>query len=228
MLADNARTINNNKVRKTVANFRQSRGSDFFNETFKSRKGNWYPVEGKWKASGGVLRHADAGASRHPSVAFKGMYEDFNFTARLRRSTATTARCRNFATRLQVSGKPYPKFDSNGFWNTAYLIQYTNDGLFSVWRVIDFVATAVQDWTSTSAINKAEGNSSGEWNNLEVTVEGTTIFFFINDQKVWSGSDPQLAKVDPDALFVGVGYAPCDTSPGADELEIDETSAFSL
>ena len=81
-----------------------------------------------------------------------------------------------------------PTFDSTNGWNNAYQFLYTQNGYFSVWKSINGSYTALKSWTSTSTIK------SNDWNTLKVTIDGTSMRFYINDTLVWSGKDSSLSS----------------------------------
>ena len=98
--------------------------------------------------------------------------------------------CTTCANTLWVNGKPTPLQPGTGVWRSGYAFQYTDGGRFSIWRVADGTATALQNWTLT--FNVVPGGP----NLLRVVSHGDGRFlFFINDLRVpvASVSDRTLA-----------------------------------
>src|SRR5205085_1995694 len=103
------------------------------------------------------------------------------------------------ANRLWVRGETTP-LGSTNWWQNAYAFQYTTDGSFSVWKVVDGTTVPVQSWAPSSAIVQG-----ANWNTLRVKASGGTFSFYINGTLVWSGDDPSLS-----AGRVGFGFYSID------------------
>ncbi len=141
-------------------------------------------------------------ASKASTISHTNNYSALTYEARMKRTGCTE--CANV---LIIRGNPV--IDTVGWWNTEYTFNYTNSGLFSVWRDSYGTYTALQDWTSTTAINQ------NGWNLLEVTANGSTLRFYINSQLVWSGVDSAYPTGR-----VGIGMYRGSTSTG-DKLYVD-------
>jgi hypothetical protein len=115
--------------------------------------------------------------------------------------------CAGCANTLAIRGNPV--LDGTGWWNSEYTFDYTNNGLFSVWRDNNGTYAALKNWTSTAAINQ------GGWNTLKVTASGSTLKFYINGTLVWTGTDSTYASGR-----VGIGMYRSSTSLG-DKLYVD-------
>lgn len=76
------------------------------------------------------------------------------------------------------------------------MFQYTNNGYFSVWYVNSSgTATALKDWTTSSAIKM------GDWNTLKVVAVGSSLKYYINGTLVWTGTHSSLRTG-----YVGFGF----------------------
>ena len=162
--------------------------------TLPSSLDRWNTAFGPWNLKNGWYR--SAGLSYYlNSVFHNGLYPTFSYIVRMRRINNS-----GHTNRLFVRGTVHP-LDSFKDWETGYAFQYSNDGYFSVYKTVNGTFTALQNWTSTTAINPYG------WNKLKVKGLGSGFRFYINDLLVWSGSDSSL-----DSGKVGAGFYKHDSS----------------
>ncbi len=173
-----------------------------FSSPFTSNATGWVAHKGLWTLEGSNYLTTMGVASKASSISHINNYSTLTYEARMKRTG-----CAGCANVIIIRGNP--TLDSTGWWNTEYTFNYTNNGLFSVWRDSYGTYVPLQDWTSTSAINQ------GGWNLLEVTANGSTLRFYINSQLVWYGSDSAYPSGR-----VGIGIYRSSTSVG-DKLYVD-------
>lgn len=181
-------------------------------------KGLWYLENSNYFTTVGVPGYAS-------TISHLEDYNTLTYEVRMKRDG-----CAGNSNVIIIRGDPV--LDSVGWWNTEYTFNYTNNGYFSVWRDYYGTYTALRDWTYTNAINQ------GGWNTLKVKAHGASLYFYINNILVWTGSDSAYASgrvgigmyrgsaCTSDKLWVD--YAKLDTTvadlPASDlRLEIGES-----
>ncbi len=173
-----------------------------FNSTFNTHANGWVVHKGTWKLESANYFATVGIADKVSSISHKGIYYNLTYQARLKRSG-----CVGCANALVIRGTP--NLDGVGWWKTEYTFDYTNSGLFSVWRDNNGTYTALKDWTSTNAIDE------NGWNTLKVTANGSQLKFYINGVLVWSGVDSTYPSGR-----VGIAMYRSPTSTG-DKLWVD-------
>ncbi len=158
-------------------------------------KGTWILESSNFITTAGVAGYAS-------TISHTDDYSTLTYEVRMKR-----AGCVGCVNVLAIRGNPV--LDSTGWWKTEYTFDYTNNGLFSVWKDNNGTYTALKSWTSTSAIDQ------GGWNVLKVTANGSQLKFYINGYLVWSGTDSAYASGR-----VGIGMYRNTTSTG-DKLWVD-------
>lgn len=175
-----------------------------FHSNFNGSSVPWVPLSGNWTTSS-IHYTSEAYLS---DKWFTSSYSDqafsnFSFTARMKR-----VGCENCASRITVRGSPFPLAGDND-WNNAYSFNYSANGNFSVWKILNGSYIQLVPWTTHTAIFKGE-----EWNVFKIIVIGNNLQFYINSKLVWSGSD---ATFSTGRIGMGMYHA---TSPW-DILSID-------
>lgn len=140
-----------------------------FNSQFKGSATGWGSHSGVWYVNNEYL-YTEGLSSNGSSVSYNATFTNFDYQVRLWRAEG----CDDCANRIMVRGTPTP-LGSTNWWNTGYVFQYTRNGSYSIYKVVNGSRTALKSWTSSSAINKASA-----WNTLRVVANGTTIHFYIN------------------------------------------------
>jgi hypothetical protein len=164
-----------------------------FNHQFNSGGlAPWEATSGTWTVQSGFMtapgRELD---SQHVGYGTSvSSFKTLDFTARLWRDGDDFS-----ANRLMVRGIPLP-LGSASAWHSMYQFQYTRSGSFSVFKRVAGAASAIQNWTATTAINQGEA-----YNILRVVAHGTTFWFYINGTLVWTGTDTSHS-----AGQVGLGF----------------------
>lgn len=165
----------------TVANFVSTAviGSDF-NSQFTGSSNGWAAVKGSWSVPSSY--YYTAGLSGYSSSSkHLGTYGDITFKVVMYR-----VGCDLCANRLIIRGNP-ASLGTTYLWQPAYTFEYSNSGMFSVWRMGSAanggVTTALKNWTDSPAILK------NDWNTLYVVAVGPILKFYINNNLVWSGTD---------------------------------------
>jgi hypothetical protein len=179
-------------------------GGGGFNEHFTSNPTHWSQDSGSWSwnRSGWWYTAGTSGLSSQST--YNATYSNFDYSARLWRSGSTTSSSNRLWVRASSST------DSTGWPLNGYAFQYTTDGYYSVWKTVNGVHTAIQDWTWTSAIN-----TGSAWNTLRVYASGSSGWFYINGALVATGTDFSISSGR-----VGVGMYRDSTSTG-NEFYVD-------
>ena len=150
-----------------------------FNSQFKGNADGWVQHSGSWSYNDNYLFTQGLDWS-WSTVSYTEDFSNFDYEVKMMRSNGTEGP----ANTILVRGTPTP-LASDNIWNSGYLFQYTIDGRYSIWKVFpDGSSTALQFWTSSSAINTGRA-----WNILRVIANGSNFYFYINGTLVWSGTD---------------------------------------
>ncbi len=167
-----------------------------FYSPFTSNASGWVVHKGTWVLESSNFYTTVGVAGKASTISHINNYSTLTYEVRMKRTG-----CLGCANVIAIRGNP--SLDTVGWWNTEYTFDYTNSGLFSVWRDSNGTYTALKDWTTTSAIVR------GGWNVLKVVADGPSLKFYINDVLVWSGSDTNYPTGR-----VGIGMYRSATSTG--------------
>jgi hypothetical protein len=175
-----------------------------FNSQFNGSATGWVAHSGAWYIGSSYI-WTNGLSGLWSSISYDAQFANFDYQVRLRR-----AGCSGCSNNLIVRGTPYPLVDYDA-WYSWYIFQYSRDGTYSIWKAVGGgAATALQNWTSSSAINQ-----DSAWNTLRVVANGSNLRFYINGTQVWSGLDSSLTSGR-----VGIGMYRSSTSTD-DELDVD-------
>jgi hypothetical protein len=156
-----------------------------FDYQFTNSRSGWRPVAGLWTVNNDNFGTIGIPLSFASASNFQ-QFADLDYSVRMRRTG-----CVWCANQIIIRGKPDP-LNSAHLWDAAYLFQYTDDGWFSIWKVVNGVFTSLvpypNEWQQTPAINQ------GGYNVLRVVAAGSNLNYYINGTLVWNGSDASLAK----------------------------------
>jgi hypothetical protein len=174
-----------------------------FNSQFNGNTSGWQSHSGTWTVDANFYSTTGV-ASAWAGASYNANFTNFDYQAKLWRYG-----CNTCANRLLIRAAPTP-LNSINDWYSYYSFNYTTGGYYSVWkRVAGGAATALQNWTYSSAI--VQGSA---WNTLRVVASGTSLRLYINGTPVWTGTDSALT-----AGRVGLGMYK-DTSSG-NQLFVD-------
>jgi hypothetical protein len=173
-----------------------------FYSPFTSNAVDWVMHKGLWNLESSNYFTTIGVAGYAATISHLGDYSTLTYEVRMKRTG-----CVSCANTIAIRGNP--SLDSTGWWNSEYTFDYTNNGLFSVWRDYNGTYFALKNWTSTTSIIQ------GGWNTLKVTANGSLLNFYINDVLVWSGSDASYPSGR-----VGIGMWRSGSSTG-DKLYVD-------
>ncbi len=178
-------------------------GGGGFNEQFKGAATNWLQDSGAWRVAYSEYYYTAGTAGYSSASTYNQTYSNLDYSAKLWRYGSDSNSNRLV---VRASGS----VGSDGHFSNEYVFQYDRAGSFSVYKYVSGVSTALQAWTSSSAIN--QGNA---WNTLRVVAVGSSFYYYINGTLVWSGSDASLASGR-----VGVGMY-LDTTSSGDGFYVD-------
>lgn len=147
-----------------------------FNSPFTSEADGWVVHKGTWALESSNYYSTLGVSGKAATISHINDYTTLTYEVRMKRTG-----CAGCANVIAIRGNP--ALDATGWWNTEYTFDYTNTGLFSVWRDSYGTYTALKNWTSSAAIVR------GGWNVLKVTADSSTLKFYINGTLVWSGVD---------------------------------------
>ncbi|MBN1658449.1 MAG: VWA domain-containing protein [Anaerolineae bacterium] len=151
-----------------------------FDSQFNGSADGWETHSGTWAVDSNYLYTYGLYESSS-SASYAADYVDVDYSVSMRR-----AGCSSCANRIYVRGTVYPLSDN--YWNQYYSFQYNMNGSYSVWARVGGVSYALQPWTDTLAINQGES-----WNTLRVVAAGGSLYYYINGNLVWLGSDYSLS-----------------------------------
>ena len=121
-------------------------------------------------------------------------FSNFNYQARLRRGNGDATSANTLFVRM---GSSIGTGTLGNWWYPGYFFEYTNGGSYSIWKMTSPTSySAIQGWTSSSAIKK------NDWNVLRVYANGSTFKFYINGTLVKSFTSSWRTSG-----YVGVGFA---------------------
>ena len=149
-----------------------------FDSQFNGTAPYWSPVNTSWFFRANAFYTSNGLANQFASTRYTTSFHNFNFRARLFRTGSNSS-----ASGVMVRGTPTPP-GSAGRWKSGYAFYYTRDGRFSIFKYTNGMASALQSWTSSTAIKKFSA-----WNSLQVIANGSSLRFYINGIQVWSGTD---------------------------------------
>jgi hypothetical protein len=146
-----------------------------FNSQFNTDLGGWSPVTGVWGLTSSAYLYTAGGDNQFATVQYPSVdFTNVEFTARLWRNGDNS-----WYQGLYLRGTP-----TASFWSDGYLFLYTRNGSYSVWKGVSGSYTAIQNWTSSSAL--VQGSA---WNVLRVRASGGDLSLSINGTAVWTGTD---------------------------------------
>lgn len=152
-----------------------------FTSYFTTDAAGWTPVKGAWSVVPGTYRSPGI-FGYVSSTAHSGIYTNFDYTVVMERSTDASG-----ANGIYFRGVPAP-LDSKYNWKNSYSFQYSNNGYYSIFSVVNGSFTAIVPWTLTANILPYG------WNTLRVTANGSTLYFYINGHLLASGTDTKLSN----------------------------------
>jgi Zn-dependent metalloprotease len=177
-----------------------------FDSQFNVTASGWYAVAigGDWYVDANYLWSYGSATDAFFSVATNNSYSDFEYQAQIRRYGAGYA-----ANGVMIRGTPAP-LGSGNRWDSGYGFFYSRDGSFSVWKYVGGSFVSLQGWTYSEAINTGDA-----WNTLRVVARGPQLFYYINGDLVWSGTDSTYATGQVGLIFYrGTGSV-------GDEFQVD-------
>lgn len=182
--------------------FNVSAASSGFSSPFTSDAVDWVVHRGDWYLESSNYFTTVGVSGKVASISHINNYSTLNYEVRMLRNG-----CAGCANVIIVRGNP--SLDATGWWNTEYTFDYTNSGLFSVWKDYYGSYVALKNWTYTTAIDQ------NDWNTMRVTADGSGLKFYINGILVWSGTDSAYSSGR-----VGIGMYRNTTTTG-NKLYVD-------
>ena len=170
-------------------------GQQAFHSAFTNNMAGWGAVNGAWGTSGSYLvtpglLNTSASVSYNQNYT----YSQLVYTVRMLRSG-----CESCANRIIIRGNPSP-LNAINWWDDGYVLQYANDGQYSIYKTVNGVTTALQNWTSTPAIIQSD-EFGDYWNVLSVSTFGSSMSFSINGTLMATVNDATFSSGK-----VGIGF----------------------
>lgn len=175
-----------------------------FRSEFNGHAVGWQALRAVWTVDSSYYRTAGEAASTGSAQFYYYDYANFDYQVRLRRLG-----CLYCPTGLVARGSADP-LSGEGSWHQGYEFQFTRDGTYSVQKRVNGIRTVLQNWTFSPVINQGDA-----WNTLRVVANGALLEFYINDIKVWQGSDADLVN---GKIGISMGR---DAASSGNELQVD-------
>lgn len=152
-----------------------------FDSQFNGSSTGWTPYYGTWSLSGNQWYYANGDNDYWVTTGYTGgNYSNFDVQARVYTSSPEFPY-------LLVRGTPTP-LSAYQDWNSAYYFGFDTNGYYQVGKMVNNSWTDLQPWTYTPYLNH------GAWNVLRVIAAGNSLYYYINGNLVWSGTDSSLAS----------------------------------
>lgn len=173
-----------------------------FNAQFNGSINGWVALSGSWlydtekTFTTGIAPDHWSNLYRYPPT-----YTNFDYSVRMKH-ISSLYKSAGLGMRMGTS------LSSNWEWYPGYRFYYSNEGKFAVFIMhSDGTFTALQDWTTSTAINP------NDWNILRVIAVGPYFHFYINGTLVANITDTELNE----------GYVGFSMSSDSllDELDVD-------
>jgi 2',3'-cyclic-nucleotide 2'-phosphodiesterase (5'-nucleotidase family) len=169
-----------NHASKSV-NFNVVAASSFESTFTKNAKG-WTVVNGNWFVNPNGFYKTNGTINQISSIIHAQDFTSLTVEAKMRRKFGDVT----LPNRLHFRTTPDP-LDTAGQWMNGYMFQYTNAGMFSVWKFTDGKAEPLVGWEYSSAIIR------NGWNVLKVVANDGDMEFYINGEMVAAGHDESHA-----------------------------------
>ncbi len=152
-----------------------------FNSQFNGSIAPWQVHSGVWSNASSLYFYTAGLDGTGSSASYPASFTALDYRARVWRYGSGSTN----PTRLIIRGIPLP-LGSTNMWAQGYMFQITRGGQYSVYKNL---TTALQGWTNSAAI--VQGSA---WNEMRVRAIGSSLFFYINNVLVWSGSDSSFTS----------------------------------
>jgi len=194
-----------------------------FNSQFTSNASGWTPVKGVWSVGSGYYKTSSKMSTGFASSKHANTYGVLTYTAKINVNACNSCG-------IMFNGTPAPVTDNK--WNKGYSVYLSKYLNYSIFSYSGGVATAIQTWTSHSAIKSG-------WNIIKITYNQANGFFqlFINNTKIGSGYFNQYKSGQVGLAFAGDGStfqvdyavltttAPKSAGMASDGVIFDESAA---
>jgi hypothetical protein len=152
-----------------------------FSSQFNGSATNWTSYWGSWSIYANVYYQVYGDDNYYVSSAYTGAnYADFDFQTRV----YTTSPDYPY---IIVRGTPTP-LDSWKDWNSGYYFGFDTNGYYQVGKMVNGTWYDLQPWTYTPYWVR------GGWNDLRVVAIGSSLYYLINGNLVWSGTDASFSS----------------------------------
>lgn len=159
-----------------------------FNSPFTRNANGWIALKGGWHVKNGS--YYTSGLYGYVSTSVhEGNYATLDYQLSMSRTG-----CESCSNIIYIRGNPKPLDPYRYWWYEGYLFMYTNSGYFSIWSAVNGYYVPIQYWTKATAIRKGT-------NLIRIKANGDQLKFYINNKRVWAGTDTSLSFGK-----VGVGF----------------------
>jgi len=153
----------------------------YYQSSFDTDAAGWQPTFAEdWSVTNGAYRAAATSTRYMISTYTPRTWSDLSVEALMRRSG-------NWGLAQSVALRASSDFDPTANVGSGYLFQLSGNRNFSVFRIADGEATALQGWSFSSSINTST-------NRMIVTANDNQLRFVVNGTMIWEGADSTLTN----------------------------------
>jgi len=166
-----------------------------FVSTFDENYTDWSFVQGDWQLADASVLLSNGTMDDSDSIVHSGEYPNVDFTVRMKRLGSYSD-----SNRIIIYGRPDPLSDGST-WYQGLMLEYTNDQMFRVVKMVKGVETVLIDWTYADWIVPFD------YNEVRIVSKGGVQKFYFNGSLVAAGKDTSLSTGQ-----VGIGMTQTDSS----------------
>ncbi|MEA5078518.1 MAG: S8 family peptidase [Anaerolineaceae bacterium] len=166
-----------------------------FISTFDENYTDWSFVQGDWQLADASVLLSNGTMDDSDSIVHSGDYPNVDFTVRMKRLGSYSD-----ANRIIIYGRPDPLTDGST-WYQGLMLEYTNDQMFRVLKMVKGVETVLIDWTYADWIVPFD------YNDVRIVSKSGVQKFYFNGSLVAAGKDTSLSTGQ-----VGIGMTQTDSS----------------
>lgn len=184
-----------------------------FNSTFDLNANKWLSLLGDWfLVEPGYLKTKGLQGFTSSVIQKHVFAENYVYEVKIKR------KFEDVSNRIIFHGYPNP-LGSSGHWDDGYYFQFKNDNLWSLYKLMDGVPSAVIDWTRSDYIQPYD------WNTLTVYTDYPYLDFWINGQYLGC-TGPMCGKEETTFNAGWVGFGMYKESTEKSPLTVDKAKLY--